>query len=146
MEKLDTLVLQVVVVSRVFTPGRVELMIKELRRNLKHFRSDHYETLKKLDTLKDQTDRLYEAVEKGPLPLDGALQERLHRNQARRQKILTEMAGLRRQKGHPLAQFDKKHVSAFCAAIEKRLMDRGAERDSSFCQAILIISAPFPNP
>lgn len=59
MEKLDALVLQAVA-NRVFTPERVEVMIKELQKNLKQSSADHDEQLKKLtrelDSLKEQTD------------------------------------------------------------------------------------------
>lgn len=131
MEKLDSLVLQAVA-SRVFTPERVEVMMKDLQKNLKNSRADHDDQLKKLkkelDTLGDQTDRLYEAVEKGMIPIDGTLQERVNKHKARRQEILTEMAGLRRQKELPLAQLGKKQVNAFCSALKERLLDR----DSNF--------------
>jgi DNA invertase Pin-like site-specific DNA recombinase len=73
MEKLDCLILEAVA-NRVFNPERVEVMIKELQHNLKNSRTDHDEQLKKLtkelETVKQQQDRLYEAVEKGLLPLD----------------------------------------------------------------------------
>ena len=91
MEKLDGLILEAVA-NRVFTPERVEVMMKELQHNLKNSRTDHDEQLKKLtkelDTVKQQTESLYEAVEKGLLPLDGTLQERVHKHKARRQEVL----------------------------------------------------------
>ena len=97
MKKLDTLILQAVA-EQIFTPERVEGMLKDLQRNLKQSRSEHDEQLKKLkkelDDIKVQTDRLYEAVEKGLLPLDGTLQERVNKHKERGQEVLTEMAGL----------------------------------------------------
>ena len=63
---------------------------------------------------------------KGLLPLDGTLQERVHKHQARRQEVLTELAGLRRQKELPLAQLGKKHVQAFCSALKEKLRDKGS--------------------
>ena len=53
--------------------------MKELQHNLKHSGADHDEKLKiltkELDAIKQQQERLYEAVEKGLLPLDGAFRK-----------------------------------------------------------------------
>lgn len=140
MEKLDALVLQAVA-SRVFTLERVEVMIKELQKNLKQSRADDDEQLRKLtrelDSLKEQTDRLYEAVEKGLLALDGTLQERVHKHQARRQEILTEVAGLRRQRELPLAQLGKKQVSAFCSALKEKLQDQGSNFGKEYLKLLV---------
>ncbi|MBI1921971.1 MAG: hypothetical protein HYS23_12920 [Geobacter sp.] len=115
-----------------FTPERVEIMMNELQKNLKNSRSEHDEQLRKLakelDSIQVQNDRLYELVEKGLLPLDGTLQERVHKHQARRRDILTEMAGLRRKKDLPISQLGKKNVSAFCSAFREKLRDQ----DSNF--------------
>ena len=58
-------------------------------------RTDHDDQLKKREAVKEQTSRLYEAGKKGLLPLGGMLQEEGYKHQARRQEILTELAGLR---------------------------------------------------
>ncbi len=68
--------------------------------------------------------RVYEAVEKGLLPMDLTLQERVHKHQARKQELLTEMAGLRREKELPLNQIKPAHVDAFCTALKRKLEDR----------------------
>ncbi len=140
MEKLDTLILQAVA-NRVFTPERVEVMMKELQKNLKHSRTEHAEQLKELtkelDALKGQTDRLYEAVEKGLLPLDGTLQERVHKHQTRRQELLTEMAGLRRQKELPFSLLGRKQVNAFCAALKEKLQDRGSNFGKEYLRLLV---------
>ncbi len=129
MEKLDHLVLESVG-ERVFSPDRVEKMIAELSHNRKaagNSQDDQLKTLtNELNSLKSQTDRLYEAVEKGLLPLDSTLQERVHKHQARRQEILIEIAGLRRGKELPLNQIKSVHVKAFCAALKNRLEDRSS--------------------
>ncbi len=62
------------------------------------------------------------------LPLVGTLQERVHKYQARQQEILTEVAGLRRQREFPLAQLGKKQVITFCSALKEKLQDQ----DSNF--------------
>lgn len=62
-------------------------MLKDLQQNIKKSRSAHDEHLKmlrkELDDIKTQTDRLYEAVEKGLLPLDGTLHERINKHKER---------------------------------------------------------------
>ena len=140
MEKLDGLILEAVA-NRVFTPERVEVMMKELQHNLKHSGADHDEKLKiltkELDAIKQQQERLYEAVEKGLLPLDGSLQERVHKHQARRQDVLTELAGLRRQKELPLAQLGKKHVYAFCSALKEKLRDKASNFGKEYLKLLV---------
>jgi hypothetical protein len=140
MEKLDGLILEAVA-NRVFTPERMEVMMKELQHNLKNSHADHDEQLKtltkELDAVKQQQDRLYEAVEKGLLPLDGTLQERVHKHQARRQEVLTELAGLRRQKELPLAQLGRKHIQAFCAALKEKLRDKASNFGKDYLKLLV---------
>ncbi len=129
MEKLDNLVLQAVA-DRVFKPERVKTMLSELLQAQKKSGStnnDQLKTLtKELDNLKSQADRLYEAVEKGLLPMDITLQERVHKHQAKRQEILTEIAGLRREQELPLDRIKPGHVSAFCSVLKNKLQDRSS--------------------
>ena len=140
MAKLDGLILEAVA-NRVFTPERMEVMMKELQHNLKNSRSDHDEQLKKLtkelEAVKQQQNRLYEAVEKGLLPMDGTLQERVHKHDARRQVVLTELAGLRRQKELPLAQLGRKHIHAFCAALKEKLRDKASNFGKDYLKLLV---------
>jgi DNA invertase Pin-like site-specific DNA recombinase len=129
MEKLDGLVLQAVA-DRVFKPERVKTMLTELLRAQKKSGSTHKDQLKaltkELDNLKSQSDRLYEAVEKGLLPMDVTLQERVHKHQARRQEILTEIAGLRREQELPVERIEPGHVNAFCSALKSKLQEKSS--------------------
>ena len=77
---------------------------------------------KELDELKSATERLYEAVEKGILPLDSSLQERSHKLQARRQELLIEIAGQRRQQQVP--DIKQNQLTAFTKALRTKLLDR----------------------
>lgn len=54
--------------------------------------------------------RLYEAVEKGLLPMDATLQERAQKLKARRESISIEMAGTRQQREIPLEKITAAHV------------------------------------
>jgi site-specific DNA recombinase len=140
MEKLDGLILQTVA-ERVFTPERVELMMKELQINLKHAHADQNEQIgqltKEIDDIKQQANKLYEAVEKGFLPLNASLQERVHKHDARRQEILVELAGLRRQKEMPLTKLGKKHIAAFCSALKERLCDRASNFGKEYLKLLV---------
>lgn len=140
MEKLDTLVLKAVA-EQVFTPERVESMLKDLQKNLKQSRSAHDEHLKKLkkelDDIKTQTERLYEAVEKGLLPLDGTLHERVNKHKERRQEILAEMAGLQRQRELPLAGMGVRRIRSFCSALKEKLLEKGSNFGKEYLKLLV---------
>ncbi len=72
------------------------------------------------------TERLYEAVEAGLLPKDATLTERAQKLNARRQEILTEMAGIKREAEMPEKMLSPQNVRAFCGALRKRLADPGS--------------------
>lgn len=140
MEKLDALILQTVA-DRVFTPARVELMMKDLQANMKDALADQHEQIrllsKELDEIKQQTDKLFEAVEKGYLPLNNSLQERSHKHEVRRQEILVELASLKRQKEMPLTKLNKKHITAFCSALKDRLCDRASNFGKEYLKLLV---------
>ena len=79
---------------------------------------------KELDSLQHRSNQLYEAVEKGLLPMDSTLTERAHKLQAQRQALLTDMAGLRRLKYMPLEALGEKQILTFTAALRERLIER----------------------
>ena len=125
MAKLDSAVLHALA-DKVLTPARVKVMLAELERRLKASRSVEDEALRglarELDTLTLAANRLYEAVEQGVLPLDASLQERVRKQQARRQEILIEMAGLRRRGGLPLQNLRPGHIDAFARVVRAKLL------------------------
>ena len=98
MEKLDAVILRTVA-ERVFTPERVATMLKELQARLKAAKSDHQEELKQLarelEEIKLGMDRLYEAVEKGVLPIN---------------ESLTHLPQLKSFKDVILSSYNKKHA------------------------------------
>ena len=128
MEKLDELVLRALS-EKVFTPVRLRSMIAEAKKHLQNSRSGHDEQLKQLtrelNDLKARSDRLFEAVESGHLPLDMALQERAHKLQARRQEVLLEIAGLKRQGEVPIKLLKADQVEAFGKALKAKLAANG---------------------
>ena len=78
----------------------------------------------KLDRVKQSSQKLYEAVEKGLLPLDSALTERANKLQAQRQALMTDIAGLRRLKHMSLEALGEKKLHAFTAALRERLLEK----------------------
>jgi seryl-tRNA synthetase len=129
------------VAEQIFTPERVEGMLKDLQHNLKQSRSAHDEQLKKLkkelDDIKIQSDSLYEAVEKGLLPLDGTLHERVNKHKERRQEVLTEMAGLQRQKKLPLAGLGIRRIRSFCSALKEKLLEKGSNFGKEYLKLLV---------
>ena len=95
MQKMDDIVLTTLA-DKVFTADRVQIMMQEMRQKQQASQKDQTIKLKplqkELDTLKQSSERLFEAVEKGYLPMDETLQHRSHKLQARRQEILLEIA------------------------------------------------------
>jgi len=140
METLDRLVLQTVS-EKIFTPGRVELLMNQLKVNIKDSQSDHNEEIKRLskelDGIKKETDRLFEAVEKGLIPLNESLHERMHAHEVRRQEILVEIARLRHQKEMPLAKLSKKHITAFCTALKELFQEKASDFGKEYLRLLL---------
>ena len=89
--------------DKVFTPARVEVMLRELRKRQRAARPAEdarlQELVRELKEVDSGIARLYEAVEKGLLPLDTTLQERSQRLQARRQDILMRAGRAAQQMG-----------------------------------------------
>ena len=127
--RLDNLVLEALA-DKVFTPRRVGSMLKGLMERMKKSRGGQTEKLKRLnrelDEVQKGTDRLYEAVEKGLLPLDSTLTERAHKLKARREAILIEIAGIKREKEIPLRMIGETHVNGFCKALKSKFFDRAS--------------------
>lgn len=140
MQKLDGIVLEALA-DQVFTPDRVETMLSEMRKQqrtmLKDQEAQFKPLQKEMDSLKLATDRLYEAVEKGLLPMDETLQQRAHKLQARRQEILIEIAGFRRQKEMPLDLLRPKQIGAFSKALRAKLLDRNSSFGKEYLKLLV---------
>jgi site-specific DNA recombinase len=127
MDKLDSLVLHALA-DKVANPERLKAMLKAMKTKIKEAQSEqntHLLTLQKeLSELELATGRLYEAVEKGFLPMDGTLQERAQKLKARRESILIEMAGTRQDRAVPLDKINASQISAFGNALRAKLLER----------------------
>ena len=126
METIDRLVLHSLS-DKVFTLSRVKLMLDELKKRQRSSRSSQTEHLERLGrelaNIQKSTDRLFEAVEKGVLPLDNSLSERSHKIQSRRQAVLAEIAGIKREKEIPQQLLSSSNLQTFCQALKARLLD-----------------------
>ena len=140
MGKLDTLILEAAA-NKIFTPERVAVMLKEFQQRLKNSRSKHDDVLlklkKELDAVEQASSRLLEAVENGILPLDQPLKDRAHKNQAKRQDLLTEIAGLKRQKEMPIKQLGNKNIDKSCNALKIRLQDRASNFGKEYLKLLV---------
>ena len=75
-----------------------------MRRTIQRSLSFHLDLLQKeLTELETATNRLYEAVEKGLLPMDQTLTERAQKHKARREAVMIEMAQAQRQEEMPVS-------------------------------------------
>jgi len=79
---------------------------------------------RELEQNKAGSERLFEAVEKGQLPMDDLLSKRAHATQARRQAILLEIASLERQQQLPQKLFSTLNVQALWQALKSKVVMR----------------------
>ncbi len=135
-ELVDRLVLSSLA-DRVFTPSRVHTMLEGLRKRLSRSQTDQNgkvkQLTKELERVQQSSNQLYEAVEKGFLPMDSTLTDRAHKLQAQRQALLTEIAGFRRLKEMPLDALGERKVQAFTKILRERLI----EKDRGFSKKYL---------
>ena len=124
--KLDRAVLTALA-DKVLTPERLKEMLRELKARLRKAQSgqdDQARVLQReLTELEQATNRLYEAVEKGTLPMDDTLTARAQKLKGRRDALLIEMASARRSKEMPIAALSSAHVEAFGVALRSRLQE-----------------------
>ena len=111
----------------------LEGLRKRLRRSQAHQEGKLKQLTKEVEGLQHRSNQLYEAVEKGLLPMDETLTARAAKLQAQRQALLTEIAGLRRLKQMPVDALGGKMVQAFTKVLRERLL----EKDRTFSKNYL---------
>lgn len=116
--------------DKVFTRSRVEIMLRELRKRQRSAHTAENERFQQLTRELKEVDagiaRLYEAVEKGLLPLDTTLQEHSQKLQARRQDVLAASTALRDKWEVPLNKLAPAHIQKFTRVLRARLLDTGS--------------------
>ena len=126
VERMDRAVLSALA-DKVLTPERLKEMLRELKVRLKHAQAgqdDQARLLRReLTELEQKTNRLYEAVENGLLPMDSTLTARAQALKGKRDSVLMELASVRRSKEVPAAALSAAHIEAFGAALRARLQE-----------------------
>ena len=122
--KMDRAVLAALA-DKVFAPERLKEMLRELKARVKKAQfgqDDQTKVLQReLTELELATSRLYEAVEKGFLPMDATLTARAQKLKSRRESLMIDLAGVRRAKEMPASMLTQANVDAFGSALRARL-------------------------
>ena len=140
VDKLDTLVLTALA-DKVLSAERLKAMLAELKARFKAMKSRQDDVLramqKDLTEIETAITRLYEAVEKGLLPMDDMLGQRVQMLKARREGVLGEMARTRQAEEAPLSNLSNAQVAAFAAALRARLLDRSTGFPKRYLQNLV---------
>ncbi len=127
--------------DKVFTPTRVNIMLEEMRKRQTAACTTedarYQQLLKELKEIDAGIARLYEAVEKGLLPLDSTLQERSQKLQARRQDVLVASAALRDKWNIPATKLTPGHIAKFTQALRERLLDTSSGFGKAYVNLLL---------
>ncbi|NOU00871.1 MAG: recombinase family protein, partial [Gallionella sp.] len=120
MEKIDSLVMETVL-EKVLTPSRLKILLAELRKRQKSKFSNQDELSKplhkELEQVQSGTVRLYEAVEKGLLPLDESLQERIQQLKIRKEEVVFKLTAMKNRNVSPLESISPGKLDLFSKAI-----------------------------
>ncbi len=140
VDKLDTLVLTALA-DKVLSAERLKVMLAELKARFKAMKGRQDDVLramqKDLTEIETAITRLYEAVEKGLLPMDDMLGQRVQTLKAKREGVLGEMARTRQTEEAPLLDLSNAQVVAFATAIRARLLDRSTGFPKQYLQALV---------
>lgn len=126
MEKLDETVLKTVS-EKIFIPNRVENMLKSLVKKIQSKKRSEGGKIKQLNRelaeIKQAQQNLFEALEKGLLPMDETLKERAHRHQARKQELLIEIARIQGYEHKSKLKIGREQINRFCEILTRRFKD-----------------------
>ncbi len=140
MEKFDELILTHLT-DRILTPGRLQVLMTELRKRNQAAKETESQTIKALEAqlkgAEDRLRRLYEAIEAGVVELDETLRGRVQALKASKESALIELAGARRQHSMPTARILPSTIDAFSQAIRKRLTDPRKDFAKRYLQVLV---------
>ena len=127
MEKFDDVVLRTLA-DRIFTPDRLNVMMGELRKTVRDSRETGQEHVNELNrqakAAEVRLNRLYEAVEKGLLPMDETLKKRSDQLRTARDALLIEVTNARQEMLAPVVQVLPSMVDTFSRGIRRKLQDK----------------------
>ena len=128
-DKLDTKVLEALA-DKVLAPQRLKALLSELKKQVRQARDERADGLrelrKELGELDTAIERLFEAVEKGLLPMDDMLASRAARLKARREALLRDINGAGKTTQTPLDLLSPATMEAFSRVMRQRLLDRSS--------------------
>ena len=140
MEKLDAKVLEALA-DQVLAPQRLKGLLSELKVQVKQAREERADGLhdlhKELAELDTAIERLYEAVEKGLLPMDDTLASRAGKLKIRREAVLRDIDGVKKAGETPLDLLSPATMEAFAKVIRKRLLDRSNGLPKRYLQELV---------
>lgn len=109
---------------------------KRMRASKDHNQARINEITRQLKILEERQQRLLEAVENGTIELDEITQRRAQQNQAAREALLIEQAGMRRRYAVPGADHIKpSQVEAFGRILRDKLL----AKDSSIAKSYVVL-------
>ena len=139
-EKADAVVLEALA-NRVFTPQRVELMVRELVKRQRAARTvEDTQALalkKSLDHATAGLQRLYDVVERGILLSDDTLRARAQKLQARRNEVLIELAKIQDRKSLGIAKISPNKIKLFCDVLKARLTDPQTDMGKAYLRLLV---------
>lgn len=113
--------------GRLFTPDRINAILTEMRKTVRESQDDRQARINLLNRQKQTAEtglnRLYEAIEKGAIPLDDILQKRLETLKTSREAIQAELTRLHQNMAAPVEQVLPSMVERFSKGVRRKLDD-----------------------
>lgn len=113
--------------DRLLAPERMNAILVEMRKTVRESREDQQARINALSRQKQTAEaglnRLYEAIEKGIIPLDDLLQKRLESLKTSREALQLEITRLYQSMAAPVEQVLPSMVERFCKGVRKKLDD-----------------------
>ena len=136
MERLDALVLAQLA-DKVFTPGRLQVMVAELRKRTRSSKDDQQGRINELNrqikAIEERQQRLLEAIETGTIDLDDITQRRAQGLKSAREALFIELAGVRRDHSLPAVEHIKaSRVDVFGRVLREKLLASGSSLAKSY--------------
>ncbi|CAA6606404.1 Resolvase domain [Rhodospirillaceae bacterium LM-1] len=126
VDKLDQLVLDALA-GQVLTVERLKAIVTTLkereRENAEKTDEKQAALRRELADIETGQARLYDAVEKGLIPMDGTLAERAQKLKGRREALLIEISTNRTRQALPLDKITPRRIEVFGRALKNRLLD-----------------------
>ena len=123
MEKLDNVVLDAFR-QKIYTPEYIQDVIDIYRKHTNQHGGEDRIRAKKLEAelkeIEQAETKLFEAVEKGVLELNGRLKDRVQQHKTRRETIMAELATLQRKVQTPLQTLTPQKIEATARVLNKR--------------------------